>query len=48
MATAEELLQEIELLVKEYFLATYEEFGNAFIMSIPNGQRFSVKVEEVK
>lgn len=46
--TAKMLLDELTEVITDTFVATYEVAENALIMRIPNGQRFSVSVEEIQ
>lgn len=41
-----ELLQEIEPLLKEYFIGGFEIEEGAIILSFKNGQRFRLVIEE--
>ena len=45
--TPVQLLQEIEPLLKEYFIGDFEVKENALNMSFLNGQKFKLKICEV-
>lgn len=42
--TAKSLIEEIEPLLKEYFIAENSMEGNQIIMQFPNGQKASISV----
>ena len=43
-----DLLQEIEPLLREYFIGNFEMENNAMILSFINGQRFRLIAEEIR
>ncbi len=45
--SAENLLQEIEPLLNEYFIGEVIREGNALKISLLNGQKFSIVAEEI-
>ena len=45
---AKELLEEIEPLLREYFIGGFELTAEAIILNFKNGQKFRLTVEEVK
>lgn len=46
--TAGELMDEIKILIPDYFLCTMEGEGDAFTMRFPNGQTFKLTAQEIK
>ena len=45
--TPVQLLQEIEPLLKEYFIGNFEIKGNALNLKFKNGQNFILKIAEI-
>lgn len=42
-----DLLSDIKVLLKEYYLATFAEDGNALDIKFNNGQKFRLKITEM-
>ncbi|MCI8820320.1 MAG: hypothetical protein HFK02_02840 [Clostridia bacterium] len=42
-----DLLLDLKVLMKEYYMATFEQDGKYLKLSFQNGQRFRVSVEEI-
>ena len=46
-ATVEGLFCEITELIRNNFVATYQRMENILTMRLPNGQKFSVSIQEI-
>lgn len=44
---ASDLLLDLKVLLKEYYIATFTSDGNALLINFNNGQKFKLNVEEL-
>lgn len=43
-----DLLTDFKVLLKEYYVATFTDDGNALILNFTNGQKFKLALTEIK
>ncbi len=45
---ASDLLLDLKVLIKEYYVATFSDEGKSLVISFNNGQKFKINLEEIK